>query len=345
MKAKEELHGLACPNCGGMVPIPEGQTIVHCPFCDLRSLVRGERGLLRYQVALKIDRKKAEVSLREFLKGNRAIATRAAKDAQITESFLAYLPFWALWSRVLGWVFGEKKVGSGDDARFEPRELKVSEEMSWNGAAADMAEFGVESVQFGIHDLEPFDADDLHADGFVFEPMGSLSDARSSGENFFQERVDELANLDRISQVFVRFLKRRMGLVYFPLWVMRYRFRERTYQVVVDGTSGKVLYGKAPGNTIYRAAMLIGGMALGAFLAVDVSSLVIWFATQGDGDDIFTLLLVGLGLIGFGISVMTSAYRRFRHGEIFEYRVQRRRCRRSIFDLRGRIMDAFEVRI
>jgi hypothetical protein len=311
----------------------------------MRSLVRGERGLLRYQIPVRIDRKVVETAVRQFLKGNRAIASQAANDAQVTESFVAYLPFWVMWSHVLGWVFGEKKVGSGDDARYEPREFKVSEEMSWNWAAADMAEFGVESVNFEIHNLEPFNADDLHSNGLVFEPMGALSKARSSGEIYFEDSVHEMANLDRISQVFVRFLAQRMGLVYFPLWVTRYRFRERTYQVVVDGTSGKVLYGKAPGNTFYRAAMLVGGMALGAFLAVDVSSLVIWFATQGDGDDIFSLLLVGLGLIGFGISVMISAYRRFRHGEIFEYRVHRPRRRRSIFDLRGRIMDIFEVRM
>ena len=34
-------------------------------------------------------------------------------------------------------------------------------------------------------------------------------------------------------------------------------------------TSGRVLYGKAPGNIYYRALMLVGGTALGAFVLVD----------------------------------------------------------------------------
>ena len=337
MSDKEALHGLACPNCGGMVPIPEGQTVVKCPFCDMRSLVRGERGLLRYQVPLQIDRQTAEKAVRRFLSGNRAIARQAAKKYRLTEAIVVYLPFWAIWTRVFGWVFGEKKVGSGDDARYEPREVKTSAEMSWNAAAADVAEFGVEFVPLEMHDLDPFNADQLHATGMVFEPMGSWSEARKESERYFEQQVSGQANLDRISQVFTRFLHNRLGMVYFPLWLMRYHYRNRAYQVVVDGTSGKVLYGKAPGDTLYRAAVLVGGMALGAILALDVSAAVFWFAIQGEGDNSFMMIILGFGLMGLGISFMVRSYRRFRHGEIFEYRQRRPSRRRSFFGIPNRL--------
>jgi hypothetical protein len=331
----EALHGLACPNCGGMVPIPEGQTVVKCPFCDMRSLVRGERGLLRYQGPIQVDRQTAEKATRNFLKGNRAIARQAAKKSRIVEAIVVYLPFWAIWTRVFGWVFGEKKVGSGDDARYEPREVKTSEEMSWNAAAADVAEFGVDFVELDAHDLDPFDADDLHTSGMVFEPMGSWSEAKKESERYLEQQVSDLANLDRISQVFTRFLHNRVGLVYFPLWLLRYRFRNRTYQVVVDGSTGKVLYGKAPGDTLYRAAVLVGGMALGALLAVDVAAVVFWFGIQGDGDNSFMPIILGFVLLGLGIRFMVGAYRRFRHGELFEYRQRRPSGRRSLLGIPG----------
>lgn len=337
MSDHNALQGLACPNCGGMVPIPEGQTVVKCPYCDMRSLVRGERGLLRYQVPIQIDRQTAEATVRRFLKGTRAIARQAAKRARMTEAIVVYLPFWAIWSRVFGWVFGEKKVGSGDDARYEPREVKTAEEMSWNAAAADVAEFGVEFVGLKAHDLAPFDAEDLHATGMVFEPMSSWSEARKESEKYFEQQVSDMADLDRISQVFTRFLHHREGLVYFPLWLMRYRFRNRTYQVVVDGTSGKVLYGKAPGDTVYRAAVLVGGMALGAILALDVSALVFWMAIQGEGDNPLILIILGFVLMGLGFRFMIGSYRRFRHGEIFEYRQRRPSRRRALFGIPNRI--------
>ena len=57
-----------------------------------------------------------------------------------------------------------------------------------------------------------------------------------------------------------------LALVYYPLWVARYHYRHRSYQVVVDGYNGRVLYGKAPGNTLYRALMLVAGTAPGHLL-------------------------------------------------------------------------------
>lgn len=341
MSQLESVHGLSCPNCGGMVPVPEGAVIVHCPYCELRSMVQGERGLHRYQVSQRIDRAQALQAMYGFLSSSRAIAGATAKQAQVAEAFVAFLPFWVSWTRVLGWVFGEEKVGSGDDARYEPREIKIAEEMNWNGAAVDVGEFGVDSIYLTDQQLQAFDPQALHASGLVFEPVGSASQAREKADEDFSERVRRLADLDRVGQVFVRFVRRRMGLIYYPLWVIRYLYRQRAYQVVVDGFSGKVLYGKAPGNTLYRAAVLVGGMLLGAVLAVDVSALLIYF-TAGDSDTT-ELFAVAVFMFLLGLGLMRAAYRRFRYGELYEYRSQagqrKKRSRKKV----GRIYRAREV--
>ena len=168
-----------------------------------------------------------------------------------------------------------------------------------------------------IQALQPFRPDVLHEAGLVFEPVGAFSEARAAARADFQQRLRSRSKLDRISQLFVRFFRERCGLVYYPLWILRYLYRGRVFQVVVDACTGQVLYGKGPGNTLYRAAVLVLGMALGAFLAVDVSALAFYFSTGNDSDEIigvgFILLLVGLG-------VMFAAYRAFRYGEQFEYR-------------------------
>jgi hypothetical protein len=329
MSEKDSLHGLNCPNCGGMVPIPEGQTIVKCPFCEQRSFVRGERGLRRYQVAQRVDREKALEGLRKFLTGHRAIAGEVAKKAKLAEIFIAYLPFWAIWAKVVGLVFGQKRVGSGDSKRYEPREIKVAQEMHWNGAACDVGEFGVDSLPLTTQQMEPFDPEELHARGMVFEPVGSQSDAQSTADNEFQADVKDQANLDRVAQVFTRLAHRRFGLVYYPLWVLRYLYKGRAFQVVVDGYTGKVLYGKAPGSTLYRAIVLIAGMIVGAFLSVDLSSAAFALAFQMEDDGVGTLLVIGGGLFLAGLGIMVAAYRKFRYGEIFEYRGHQRKKRGS----------------
>jgi hypothetical protein len=303
-----------------MVPIPEGQVIVRCPFCDLRSLVRGERGLQRYQVARRIDRQQAVGALHKFLTGHRAIAGDAARNARLSEAFLAYIPFWASWSRVLGWVFGQKKVRSNKNTHYKPREIQVVQDMTWNRAACDVGEFGVETVPLTSQPMAPFDPGVLHDSGLVFEPVGSVSEARQGAEDDFMARVQQTADLDRIAQIFVRFVRQRLGLVYYPLWVLRYLYRGRAFQVAVDGHSGEVLYGKAPGNTWYRAAMLVAGCALGSLLAIDGAAASAYMALQisDDGAEAFLGLALALLVVGFGM--IAAAYRAFRFGEQFEYR-------------------------
>ncbi|MCA9981010.1 MAG: hypothetical protein KDD89_09255, partial [Anaerolineales bacterium] len=83
-----------------------------------------------------------------------------------------------------------------------------------------------------------------------------------------------------------------------------------------DGVTNKLLYGKAPGNAFYRAAMLVGGLALGNFVLVNgfLVALLAVGSSSGDDDSAFALLIplaIGAGLIFMG-------YRAFRYGEEVE---------------------------
>jgi DNA-directed RNA polymerase subunit RPC12/RpoP len=340
MTTPHALTGLNCPRCGGIVPIPEGQVIVCCPYCDLRSIVKGERGVLRYQAPAAIQRQAAVQAMNAFLSGSWAIARDAAGRAELSETFLAFLPFWSVWGRAAGWAFGEKRVG-GKDKRYEPREVRLVENMHWNAPACDTAELGVHTVPLAAKELDPYNPNQLYAQGLVFEPLGSPKEAEQEAEKEFESTLRRKARLDRISQLFIRFLRRRFGLVYYPMWVMRYLYKGRAFQVVVDGCTGKVLYGKAPGNTIYRAAVLIAGMALGAFLAVDGAALGL-ILSSGDDDG-----SLGLALFAFlgGLFLMYGAYRAFRYGEEYEYHHDGKKKRstipKSVMDDKFKVLESW----
>ncbi len=345
-QSSDPLSGLACPNCGGTISIPEGQPIVECPYCQQRSLVRGERGLRRYQVPLRIDRNQALQATRAFFTSSYAIARDLTQKAKLQEDFVVYLPFWVQWARVLAWVFGQEKVGSGKNSRYVPREVKIAEEMTWNGAACDVGEFGVTQIPFTIQTpVEPFQSEQLHNAGMVFEPVGSQSDAEKTALTDFEARVKKMASIDRVNQTFVRTVAPRLGLVYYPLYVLRYLYRGRSFQVAIDGLTGKVLYGKAPGNTWYRAGIMVGGMALGAFLMVDVCSLITWLSlsSNSSGDDALGgLIFAGLAALA-GVGAITAGYRRFRYGEVFEFRLLDKFKRRTNRNMEGGVHRAREI--
>ena len=319
----DAAFGLSCPKCQGRLQIPEGVRIIRCPYCDQRSLVRGERGVRRYQVPRRLDRQAAESHARGFLRGlDRAVGL--AQRAEFTDLFVVYLPFWSEWAEVAAWFFGKRKVGSGKNRRLVPKEVRLMGTRTWNEAACDVQEFGVNDISLAGQTLQAFEADLLHADGMVFEPVTSAGAAWASAAAAVDDDVRSEAKLDVIGSERIERLGSRRALVYFPLWVARYNFRGRAYQIVLDGTNGKVLYGKAPGNIWFRAAALVGGFALGALILVDGTALAGRLVLRSDDSDSFLIVLVPLAVGG---ALMWTAYRRFRFGELLEHRVSFRRRR------------------
>jgi hypothetical protein len=321
----EAAVGLACPNCQGRLKIPDGVRIIRCPFCDLRSLVRGERGVMRYQAPRRLDRAAALEKVKGYLRGLDR-APGLSRRASFTDLFVVYLPFWSEWAEIGAWVFGKKQVGSGKSRRLEPREVRLLGRRNWNQAACDVHEFGVNDISLAGQQLEAFDPDALHADGMVFEPVTAGGAAWAEASLAIDEDVRAEAKLDQIASAHIHRIGGRRALVYYPLWVARYTFRDRSYQVVVDGADGKVLYGKAPGNIWFRAAALIAGFAVGALILVDGTALASQVVIHSDDSDSAALLCLPPVLGG---AIMLAAYRRFRFGELLERRMTFRRKRPS----------------
>ena len=309
----DKTQGLTCPNCAVPVPVPEGRRVVVCESCGLRSLVQGERGIERWQVLRKVDRPVAESAIKSFFVGmNKAFDLRA--KANIRELFLVYLPYWRVQAYFAGYRFGRVTTGSGKNKRTKPIEVEVFEEMRWNDAATDVSEFGVNRVTISLQDLEPYDSQRLHAEGMVFEPAESPTDAVQEADQHFTHRARQKKKLSRTFFEKFNRLREKLGIVYYPLWVARYEYKERNYQVVVDGVNGNLLYGKAPGNIFYRAAMLVATMALGNLILVNGTALAL--TVLGDADD--EVIAIACVPLAMGLAIIAAGYRAFRYGEEVE---------------------------
>lgn len=311
--------GLTCPRCGGAIVVPDGQALVKCPYCGQASLVEGERGVPRYQVPARVDRAAVEAVYKRFLSGNLSIAFDAGGRARVTEAFMVSVPFWASWGRVLGWVFGRKRVKSGKSTRMSPREIKITEDAAWTGPACDVSEFGIGYIPLDGRPLEPYNDAELHARGMVFEPVGALAAAREAATAWYAGYAARRADLTEVDQSIVRLINTTFGLVFYPLWVLRYEYRGRLYQLVIDGYTGDIVYGRAPGNTLYRAGVLVGGMSVGSLIGVSLPCSIL----IGAGEQ----ALRNGGVLGFaaiaaaaGLGLMYGGYRAFRYGEVYELR-------------------------
>ena len=309
-----QSKGLTCPACAHTVPVPEGARLVTCPSCQQRLFVQGERGVRRWQLRRVVTRDQAQQTMTGFFNGlNKAGDLK--RKAEIKELFLVYLPFWRVMAYVAGWRLGRVRR---DKDSTKPIEVEVLEEMQWNDAAVDVSEFGVNRVPIAGQHFEPFDQDRLSAEGMVFEAAESPTDAIAEADSYFQQVARSKKSLSSTYLEKFHMLRQRLSLVYYPLWVARYQYRNRSYQVVIDGVNNKVLYGKAPGNILYRAGALVLGMAVGNLLLVQGTyvALQILSSTSSSRDN------GGCGLLllppVLGILAIIRGYRSFRFGEEVE---------------------------
>jgi DNA-directed RNA polymerase subunit RPC12/RpoP len=308
---KPFIKGLNCPNCGGVLQIIEGETLVECPYCGLRSILTGDRGVHRLQVRERINQQIARDIAINFLSGKAKIAADLSTKSQITESLLIYTPFWVCWRRVIAWVLGQDRVKSGKSSYYVPKEISIVKDMAWNGAACDISELGIQHIPLVDENYELFSQETLDRRGLIFQPASTISYARMQAERAFEDKLAELSGLERIQQIIHRGAREKIGLVYFPLWVIRYAYKNRTYQVVVDGSDGGVLFANAPGNLLFRAAMLVLSILLGVLLTITVpvisftGFLMIPGVTSFFPCPIFSFI-IGLVIIGAGYKVFSG---------------------------------------
>jgi hypothetical protein len=138
------------------------------------------------------------------------------------------------------------------------------------------------------------------------EEIGGLLRERAIAEAERQHR------LDRTTFSWLTSVRRRVNLVYYPLWVIRYGFRGKTYQVLVDAEDGSLAYGKAPGNHLWRAFCLVSSCAGACFVGTTLLQHMDVLFRSDDG-------LKALAVVGLVLAALVYwGYRQFRHGGVVE---------------------------
>lgn len=310
------LAGLGCASCGGAVEVQEGWTNVRCRYCDTALAVVGERGVTRVMVMAKLDRSWASREVRKwFMKGIKK-EPALKHEARFDEAFLAWFPFVRTRFDLVGWVLGVKRTKKKRGDKWvtvdTPVEREIEQTVDRTAPAADMAEFGVHRVDLAGDEILPLDEAALRAKGMVFRPRRAPAEAAEELTELAMSAARQGHDLHRVTFSWFASLRREITLVYYPLWVFRYRFRDRTYQVLVDAEDGTLAYGKAPGNHLYRAFALVAASAGAAFVGTTTLQHLGFLLRSDNG---FAALGV-LGLVLAGLVIW--GYAQFRHGGVVE---------------------------
>ena len=227
---------------------------------------------------------------------------------KISEVYPIYLPFWRATTRVAGWICGyEIRRHTDSKGRVHeqkvPKEVMILNDYRFSEIAADPGDLGIRSLKNFSGETSFADFDMIP----TFEATTSRDDAVSHARAEALSRARSSARIPRVTMERLHILPRRLSMVYYPVWVVRYDYRDRTYLTTVDGVTGHMLSGRAPGDPLFQSLAITAGSSVGGLLAAGGILL---------SDVAAELMIVGLAA---GAIVLYLTYRFFRHGsEIVE---------------------------
>ena len=296
--AAPRVTGLSCPSCAGALDARPGMRNLRCPFCGKTLLALGELGVERLVVEPEVDAEAARAAVRRWLGSGMRKDPALRREAELAEAFLCFLPYFRVQAEAIGIALGVEKQsrGSGKSRRTVYVDVERRAERSFDRTfpAVNVAEWGVARIDLAGDRLAPFETETVQRRGMVVPPTASEQEVFLAALAAFREEADPARGLHETRFRHLATLRERLTVVYYPLWVVRWRFRGRAYQALIDGEDGRLAYGKAPGNDRYRAAIATFSLAAAGLIGSTVLRL-------GLGDNALgALAFAGAAAVGAG---------------------------------------------
>ena len=299
--------GLNCPACGGAISVTEGENTTPCQYCGSMLFIEGDKGVSTIAFTNKVAPPNAVASAQAWwTKGFKARDLKTV--GQVTETYPIYLPFWRAWTRVAGWVCGyEERRHTDKNGRVTveriPKEVMVLQDYNFSEIACDPGDLGIRTLRNFVGNTSFADFEMIP----TFEATTSKDDAVTHAKNDALSRARSSARVPHVTFERLHVLPRRLSMIYYPIWVVRYKYRDRMYMNTVDGVTGQTMSGRAPGDPLFQSLAVTAGTSVGGLIAA--AGLIFSGGT--------TEIAVGGLVVGAAILYMT--YRFFRHGsEIIE---------------------------
>ena len=328
-----DLLTLSCPSCAGLLEVSEGSTNTVCPNCDTPLLLEGV--VNRYIIQSDID---STAAIRVVRRKLEEMSSGVFAGCRVRKPFLTYVPFWILSCRVDGYVFGLKPVfkeqkvrtstesSDGGAEKIVTRTVKqrkgvrAEEHQISNGfdvivSAAHLEPLGIPSLgahsQMGLSGmalgrsdsmlpLQVFNSENLLSSAHVVDPAVTISQAKEEAERYIQRICGGVGVGLEQRSMYLAVTGTREKLIHYPLWVVEYVLNEKTYRIIVDGCSGKVLRGAFPPDSAHwRKVCQILGSFWAGLVPILLVLLLSGFLQIGSVLMFFLVSVYGLGVVSF----------------------------------------------
>lgn len=237
---------IRCSNCGAPVEFRPGELVATCKYCGFTTVIEtGQPFVFEHSLILNhFDQTQIDKPIRDWMASGFLKPGDLARKAKITEKELIYLPFWVV-------SIIAKTTYKGIFERVAPPVVKdgtLEKEYNWLVLAREASDFPTREYDVPLEGKIPYDFRKIEG----FAKILNSEIEREEALELAKQQIDAShrfllqQDVDKIIDMKSEFTLEQMVYLHAPIWFIKYEYKGKIYQIIVDGTEGMALKGDIP---------------------------------------------------------------------------------------------------
>lgn len=239
-------HAIKCSHCGAPVDFTPGEVTATCRYCGFTTVVEtGRPFTFEHSLLLnKFDEAQIETPIRDWMGSGFLKPSDLAKKSKITEKSLVYLPFWVV-------SIQAKTAYKGVFERITPPVVKegtIEKEYNWLVLAREAAGFPAREYKVPLEGKMPYDFRKIERFAKVLNNEINKDEAVTLAKQQIEAHHRFLLQkeADKLIEVNNDFNVKQAVYLHAPVWFIKFDYRNKSYQLLIDGATGTVVKGEIP---------------------------------------------------------------------------------------------------
>jgi hypothetical protein len=241
-------ENIRCSHCGAPVEFKPGELIATCKYCGYTTVIEtGAPFKFEHSLLLnKYDLAQTDKLIQGWMRSGFMKPSDLARKSKITEKNLVYLPFWV--------VSVEAKTRyKGVFERISPpivKEGKIEKEYNWLVLAREASGFPTREYDVPLAGKIPYDFRKI--EGFA-KVLNSEID-REEALDLTKQQIEAhhryllKQDVDKVIEIYTELNVKQAVYLHAPVWFVKYEYKDKTYQLILDGAAGMALKGDIPSS-------------------------------------------------------------------------------------------------
>jgi hypothetical protein len=240
------VQEITCSHCGAPISFEPGEIIATCKYCGYTVVIETGKVFTFEHSMLqnKYDLTKIEETIKNWMRAGFLKPSDLAKKSKIMEKTLIYVPFWIVS------VEAESDY-KGIFERVTPavvREGKIEKKYDWLVLARKATDFPTREYDVPLMGKVAYDFRKIEAFAKILNSEIEKNEAAGLAKQQIEEHHRYLAqqDVDRIIEMKNEIKIDQTVYLHAPIWFVKYEYKGKAYQLLIDGSTGAVIKGDIP---------------------------------------------------------------------------------------------------